>query len=63
MRDITYCTAQECPSTECKIKITNNHFTSDELVSVADFAGVCRFYIGWILSEVENDSIHGSDKR
>lgn len=55
MKDITYCISTECPSTECKIKVTNNHFTSDDLVSVADFSGVCRFYIGWIVSEVEND--------
>lgn len=52
MKDITYCSAKECPSTECKIKLTNNHFEPHEIISMADFAGTCRFYIGWILSEM-----------
>ena len=46
MKNITYCTAIECPSTECRIKVSNNHFSSNDYVSVADYAGVCRFYIG-----------------
>lgn len=54
-KDITYCAAIDCPSKECKIKVTNNHFSSNDLISVADFSGVCRFYIGWVLSEVENE--------
>lgn len=53
MRDITYCSAKECPSTECKIKVTNNTFSPHEVISIADFAGVCRFYIGWVLAKVE----------
>lgn len=52
MRDITFCSATECPSTECKIKLTNNHFETHEIISMADFAGTCRFYIGWVLSEI-----------
>ena len=54
-KDITYCAAQECPSTECKIKVTNNHFEAGDIISMADFSGVCRFYIGWILSKMEGE--------
>lgn len=52
-KDITYCYGYDCPSTECKIKMTNNTFEPHELVSIADFRGVCRFYVGWVVSEVK----------
>lgn len=54
-KDITYCTATECPSKECKIKIANNKFEPHETISMADFAPVCRFYIGWVVSKTEAD--------
>lgn len=53
MADITYCSSADCPSKDCKRKVTNNNFESEELISVADFSGTCRFYIGWIAHEVE----------
>lgn len=52
-KDITYCCADECPSKECRIKITNNNFEAGDIISMADFSGVCRFYIGWVVNEVE----------
>lgn len=52
-KDITYCAADDCPSKECRIKITNNHFNAGDIISMADFSGVCRFYIGWVLNEME----------
>lgn len=48
MADITYCASADCPSKDCKRKVTNNNFEPEELISVADFSGTCRFYIGWI---------------
>ncbi len=53
MRDITFCSAKECPSTECHIKVTNNKFEPHEIISIADYSGVCRFYIGWVLTKIE----------
>ncbi len=53
MRDITYCTSTDCPSEECKIKVLNNKFNPGEVISMADFSGVCRFYIGWLVDEIE----------
>lgn len=54
MKDITYCTSVACPSTDCKIKLKNNDIPSGTIISIADFSGTCRFYIGWILSEIED---------
>lgn len=55
MKDITYCSSFDCPSTECKIKILNNKFEPGEIISMADFSGVCRFYIGCILQDLEEE--------
>ena len=53
MKDLTYCTSTDCPSKECKIKLLNNKFQPGEIISMADFSGTCRFYIGWLVSEIE----------
>ena len=53
MKDITYCSSLDCPSEECKIKVTNNKFQPGDIISMADFSGVCRFYIGWLVAEIE----------
>ena len=53
MRDITFCASTDCPSKECKIKLQNNKFEFGEIISMADFSGQCRFYIGWLLEKIE----------
>ena len=58
MKDITYCTSVACPSKECKIKLTNNEFEPGTILSMADFSGTCRYYIGWLVEEVEEDNVH-----
>ena len=55
MKDITYCASTDCPSKECKIKILNNKFQPGDVISMADFSGVCRFYIGWIVSKLADE--------
>lgn len=55
MKDITYCASTDCPSTDCKIKLCNNKFKAGDIISMADFSGVCRFYIGWLVSEIEEE--------
>ena len=52
MKDITYCASKDCPSKECRIKIGNNHFEPYEIISMADFSGVCRYYIGWLVDKI-----------
>lgn len=54
MKDITYCSSTDCPSKECKIKVLNNKFKPGEIISMADFSGQCRFYIGWLLEKIED---------
>lgn len=56
MKDVTYCASADCPSTECKLKLTNNKnkFEPGEIISMADFSGTCRFYIAWLLEKIED---------
>lgn len=66
MRDVTFCTSLDCPSKDCKIRITNNKFEPHEIISMADFSGVCRYYIGWLLiheEEKASQSISKGKKR
>ena len=53
MRDITYCYGYDCPSEKCPIRVTNNKFEPHELISIADFRGECRYYIGWVVRGLE----------
>lgn len=55
MKDITYCTATDCLSTDCKIRLLNNKFEPGTILSMADFSGTCRYYIGWLLDQVEEE--------
>ena len=61
MNDITYCSSTDCPSKECKIKVFNNTFAPGDLISMSDFSGVCRFYIGWLVSVEDEDGSIDSD--
>ncbi len=55
MKDITYCSSTDCPSKECKIKVLNNKFEPGTIISMADFSGTCRFYIGWMLDQITEE--------
>lgn len=55
MKDITYCTSIACPSKECRIKVVNNSFQPGEIISMADFSGTCRFYIGWMVDKIQRE--------
>jgi len=52
MTDVTWCMSPDCPSKECLIHVRN--CKEKGLVSMADFSETCRFYIGWILSQIED---------
>lgn len=55
--DITYCSNSRCPFRKCEVhpealkQIQKSHPGS--MVSVADFGGTCRDYIGWLSERVE----------
>lgn len=54
MKDITYCSATDCTNRKCERHATNlKGMPKDETVSVADFAGVCRYYIGQIVERMK----------
>lgn len=63
MTDVTWCTSFDCPSKDCKIHIRNCMANPGELVSMADFSGVCRYYVGWVLSEIEKGEHNGLFQR
>ena len=55
MKDITYCSSADCPSKECKIRAQNQKFPPGTIISMADFSGTCRFYIGCILNQITEE--------
>lgn len=55
MRDVTFCSSTDCPSKECRLKVLNNKFEPGEIISMADFSNVCRFYEGWKLWMMEKE--------
>lgn len=55
MKDITYCSNIDCPSKDCERKPKHNEFKEGDVISVADFGGVCQYYIGWLLAKVEKE--------
>lgn len=50
MKDITWCVSSDCPDM-CERHVLNCR--EKGMVSLADFSGVCRRYIGCVLEEVE----------
>ncbi len=55
MKDVTYCAATDCPSSDCKLKLEHNKFRPGDVISMANFCDVCRYYIGWVLSQIEEE--------
>ena len=51
-KDITWCESPDC-TIKCERHITRCDAKPWELVSVADFSGVCRTYIGKIVGEAK----------
>ena len=56
MADITYCINRDCPFKKCErhpSKISKVALNGTGYVSIANFAGVCREYIGYVLDEAK----------
>ena len=56
MADITYCINNSCPFKECErhpSKIAKASLQGRGYVSVANYDGVCRKYIGYLVDEVK----------
>ena len=55
--DITYCANQGCPFRKCEIHPAALRKTQENYpgrtVSIADYSGTCREYIGWLAEKCE----------
>lgn len=67
MADITYCSNTVCPFKECERypdKISEAAINGRGYVSVTDFSGVCRDYIGYLVDNTYNEVVNnGCNKR
>ena len=61
--DIAYCVNSGCPFKGCEIhpaalrKLQKDY--PGRMVSVADYSGTCREYIGWLAGKMEEVKGHG----
>lgn len=53
MSDITYCINDDCPFEECARHPCRLQ-GKEGYVSIANFAGTCRDYIGWLIKEIKS---------
>lgn len=53
MADMTYCDYLDCPFKDCERHLRNA--PKSGMVSIANLAGVCRRYIGWLVEEADNE--------
>ena len=51
---MVYCRNNQCPFKDCDKHISKAKNLYE--VYIADFDGVCRRYIGWLLKEVDKES-------
>ena len=61
MADITYCTNVDCPFKECERYLDKASeaaiLNGRGYVSVSDFSGICRDYIGYLVDKVETKKV------
>lgn len=53
--DITYCCNSECPFKDCERHLNKIDQQTHRTVSISNFDGVCRRYIGWLVDEVRKE--------
>lgn len=52
--DITFCDTGDCPFTECVRHKENLRGQKESIiVSLSNFGGICRKYIGWLVLNAE----------
>lgn len=58
MKDAVYCSNGNCPFGDCKKHLKNlAERNIKERICVADFDGVCRRYIGWLVEKETRKNI------
>ena len=56
MVETTYCTNPNCPFKDCKHHFSRIRNLSDKQIKVAKLDAVCRQYIDYLLTQLENES-------
>lgn len=55
VRDITYCANDDCPFVDCIRNLKQLSGESESIIiSLANFGGVCRQYIGYLVGDLSN---------
>lgn len=59
--DVTYCSNNDCPFKDCfrhqeKLKALD----PKGWVSIANYAGICKRYLTWLVEDVKREAINGS---
>lgn len=58
--DVTYCDNAGCPFKDCEIHLVHTKkFPVGTMISVANYSGTCRQYIGWLVDEVSKEEKDG----
>lgn len=53
--DITYCAAGDCSNKECERHLERLEGYGKNYVSIANFSGICRYYIAEVLRKIEEE--------
>ena len=54
--DITFCSYKDCPLTDCERHLINVKQPYPKgYISISDFSGICRDYIGYLVDEIEKE--------
>ncbi len=57
VRDITYCANESCPFSDCLRNLEQLRGENGSvIISLADFGGVCRRYLGHLVGEISEES-------
>ena len=54
--DVTYCAYKDCPFNDCESHLTHTKtFPIGTMISVADYRGACRRYIGYLVDKASKE--------
>lgn len=53
--DITFCIYAGCPFKDCESHLTHLEKQTNRTVSISDFRGTCRRYIGLLVDELSEE--------
>ena len=58
--DVTYCDNAGCPFKDCESHLIHTKkFPAGTMISLANYAGTCRQYIGWLVDKVSKEDKNG----